>query len=156
MKQILAAALAGPLMAGSLTAGVAVARADDLVTTYQTDEAFADVAQDIQDAIVNRGYVVDYHGHIGDMLKRTAGDVGAAKPLYKNAEFMQFCSAVVSRSVMEADIGNIAYCPYIVFAYEAEAAPGKVVVGYRRLPKGDGRDQVNDLLDEIAKEASGQ
>jgi len=156
MKQILAAALAGPLMAGSLTAGVAVARADDLVTTYRTDEAFADVAQDIQDAIVNRGYVVDYHGHIGDMLKRTAGDVGAAKPLYKNAEFMQFCSAVVSRSVMEADIGNIAYCPYIVFAYEAEAAPGKVVVGYRRLPKGDGRDQVNDLLDEIAKEASGQ
>lgn len=151
MKQIFAAALAVSLMAG-----IGSARADDLVTTYETQEAFADVVADVQDAIVNRGYVVDYHGHIGDMLKRTAGDVDADKALYRNAEFMQFCSAVVSREVMEADIGNIAFCPYIVFAYEAEAAPGKVVVGFRRLPQGDGRDQVNDLLDEIAKEASGQ
>lgn len=151
MKQILAAMLAGSLMAG---AGSACA--DALVTTYETDAPFADVAADIQDAIVNRGYVVDYQGHIGEMLKRTAGDVGATKPLYKDAEFLQFCSAVVSRSAMEADIGNIAYCPYVVFAYAAEATPGKVVVGYRRLPKGEGRDQVNALLDEIAKEASGQ
>ncbi len=151
MKQFFAAALAA-----WLAAGIDVARADDLVTTYETDAPFADVAADIQDAIVNRGYVVDYHGRIGEMLKRTAGDVGAAKPLYKEAEFMQFCSAVVSRSVMEVDIGNIAYCPYIVFTYEADAKPGTVVVGFRRLPKGDGRDQVNDLLDEIAREASGQ
>jgi hypothetical protein len=151
MKKLLAAAFLG-----SLLAGAGCAYADELVTTYETDEPFADVASDIQDAIINRGYVVDYHGRIGEMLKRTAGDVGATKPLYKDAEFMQFCSAVVSRSVMEADIGNIAYCPYIVFAYEAQAKPGKVIVGYRRLPNGDGRDQVNDLLDEIAKEASGQ
>ena len=151
MKHILASTLAGSLMAGA-----GAAHADVLVTTYGTNAPFADVAADIQDAIVNRGYVVDYHGHIGEMLKRTAGDVGATKPLYKNAEFLQFCSAVVSRSAMEADIGNIAYCPYVVFTYEAEGAPGKVVVGYRRLPKGDGRDQVNDLLDEIAKEAAGQ
>lgn len=151
MKHILAAAFAGMLLIGA-----GAARADELVTTYETDAPFADVVADIQDAIVNRGFVVDYHGRIGEMLKRTAGDVGAAKHLYKGAEFMQFCSAVVSRSVMEADIGNIAYCPYIVFAYEAEEAPGKVVVGYRRLPKGGGRDQVNDLLDGIAKEASGR
>jgi uncharacterized protein (DUF302 family) len=151
MKQIFAAAFAGMLLIGA-----GATRADELVTTYETDAPFADVVADIQDAIVNRGYVVDYHGRIGEMLKRTASDVGAAKLLYKDAEFMQFCSAVVSRSVMEADIGNIAYCPYIVFAYEAEATPGKVVVGYRRLPKGDGRDQVNDLLDGIAREASGQ
>jgi hypothetical protein len=151
MKQIFAAALAASLMAGA-----GFARADDLVTSYETDAPFADVVADLQDAIVNRGYVVDYHGRIGEMLKRTAGDVGAAKPLYKDAEFMQFCSAVVSRAVMEADIGNIAYCPYIVFAYEAEAKPGAVTVGFRRLPKGDGRDQVNDLLDGIAREASGR
>jgi uncharacterized protein (DUF302 family) len=150
MKQIFAAVFAVLLL------GMSMARADELVTTYETDAPFADVVADIQDAIVNRGYVVDYHGRIGEMLKRTANDVGAAKLLYKDAEFMQFCSAVVSRSVMEADIGNIAYCPYIVFAYEAKATPGKVVVGYRRLPKGDGRDQVNDLLDGIAREASGQ
>lgn len=149
MKHLFAAALAG-----SLIASLGGVQADELVTTYDTEADFADVVADVQDAIVNRGYVVDYTGNIGEMLKRTAGDVGASKPLYKNAQFMQFCSAVVSRSVMEEDIGNIAYCPYIVFAYEAEAMPGRVVVGYRRLPAGNGRDQVNKLLDEIAQEAS--
>jgi hypothetical protein len=157
MTRLRIAALAAAMFAGLLFAPLAgAANADELVTTYETDAPFADVTADIQDAIINRGYNVDYHGHIGEMLNRTAGDVGAAKALYKNAEFMQFCSAVVSRAVMEADIGNIAFCPYIVFAYEAQAKPGTVVVGFRRLPKGDGRDQVNDLLDGIVKEGAGQ
>ena len=88
------------------------------------------------------------------MLKRTAGDVGASKELYKDAEFFTFCSAVVSRSVMESDIGDIAYCPYVVFVYEEAAMPGKVTVGFRSLPEGGARDQVNELLTEIVDEAA--
>jgi hypothetical protein len=128
----------------------------DLVTTYQTTNGFNVVVADLQDAIINRGYVIDYHGLLGDMLKRTAGDVGAAKPLYKDAEFFQFCSAVVSRAAMEANINNIAFCPYVLFVYEPEASPGTVTVGFRRLPEGEGRDEVNALLDAIAREGSGQ
>jgi hypothetical protein len=145
----------------SLAAGLAAAVfaapavAQEQVTTQTVEADFASVAADLGDAIVNRGYVVDYHGYVGDMLKRTANDVGSQKPLYRNAEFFQFCSAVVSRKAMEADIGNIAYCPYVVFAYEAEDVPGKVVVGFRRLPDGDGRDEVNALLEEITREATG-
>ena len=37
-----------------------------------------------------------------------------------------------------------------------EAEAGTVNVGFRRLPEGEGRDQVNELLDGIAKEAAGQ
>lgn len=140
------------LLAGSLASP---ALAADDVTTHVSEAPFATVIADLEDAIVNRGYVIDYRGHIGEMLKRTAGDVGSAKPLYRNAEFFQFCSAVVSRKAMEADIANIAYCPYVLFAYEAEAEAGKVVVGFRKLPAGPGRDEVNVLLDEIAGEASG-
>ena len=138
---------------GALWATRALAGPD--VTVLETDTAFADVMADLEDAVINRGYVIDYHGHIGEMLKRTAADVGAAKPLYRNAEFLQFCSAVVSRGAMEADIANIAYCPYVLFAYEAEAAPGVVKVGFRQLPAGDGRDTVNALLGEIVEEAAG-
>lgn len=156
MTRLRIAALAAAAIAGSLLMHSGAASADELVTTYETDAAFADVSADLQDAIVNRGYNVDYHGHIGEMLNRTAGDVGASKALYKHAELMQFCSAVVSRAVMEADIGNIAFCPYIVFAYEAQSKPGTVVVGFRRLPKDGGRDQVNDLLDSIVREGAGQ
>jgi hypothetical protein len=148
--------LAGGILLAGLLVSAPRAMAGDDVTTFTTEAPFADVAADLQDAIVNRGYVVDYTGHISDMLKRTAGDVGAAKPLYRDAEFKEFCSAVMSRAVMEADIGNIAYCPYIVFAYEAATSPGKVVVGFRRLPPGGGRDQVNTVLEAIAKEAAGQ
>jgi hypothetical protein len=130
--------------------------AQEAVTTYRTHESFADVVTGVEDGIVNRGYVIDHHALVGDMLKRTAGDVGASKPIYKGAEFLQFCSAVLSRAAMEADAGNIAYCPYVLFVYEAEDRPGEVIVGFRRLPDGGGRDAVNALLDEIAKEAAGQ
>ena len=154
MKKVLStaailAATALPLMAMP----VGSAHAADDVTTYETQGDFEDVAAEVNDAIVNQGYVVDYHGFIGDMLKRTAEDVGSDKVLYENAEFFQFCSAVLSRKVMETDIGNIAYCPYVIFVYEA--TPGTITVGFRRLPDGNGRDDVNALLDEIAKEAAG-
>ena len=138
----------------ALTLGLAPpALAGDDVTTHVADAEFADVVIDLEDAIVNRGYKIDYRGYIGEMLKRTAEDVGGTKALYRNAEFFQFCSAVVSRKAMEADIGNIAYCPYVIFVYEA--TPGTITVGFRRLPDGNGRDDVNALLDEIAKEAAG-
>lgn len=139
----LLAGLSGPLSA------------QESVTSFKTDASFTDVVADLEDAIVNRGYVVDYRGFIGEMLKRTAGDVGGTKQLYRNAEFFQFCSAVLSRKAMETDITNIAFCPYVVFAYEAEGAPGEVVVGFRRLPDGGGRDEVNALLEEVAREAAG-
>ncbi|MET3660380.1 DUF302 domain-containing protein [Aquamicrobium ahrensii] len=142
------------LVSGLIFAGAATpAQAQDGVHTVTSATPFAQVIGDLEDAIVNRGYVIDYHGHIGDMLERTAADVGGRK-LYRNAEFLQFCSAVVSRNAMEADIANIAFCPYVVFAYEAEAKPGEVTIGFRELPPGPGRDEVNTLLTEIVDQAA--
>ncbi|MGB3391803.1 MAG: DUF302 domain-containing protein [Pseudaminobacter sp.] len=151
MRSLILAAFIG------LAAMVALpAFARDDVTKYTSQAPFADVAADLADAIVNRGYKIDYHGFIGEMLQRTAEDVGASTQLYRNAEIFQFCSAVVSRAVMEENIENIAFCPYVLFVYEAEAEAGTVNVGFRRLPDGEGRDAVNTLLDEIVKEAAGQ
>jgi uncharacterized protein (DUF302 family) len=139
--------------AACVQAAPAFAAGDD-VFTVTTDVPFEDAAQAVNDAIINKGYAVDYHGYVGDMLKRTAEDVGAEKQLYKDAEFFTFCSAVLSRKAMEADIGDIAYCPYVVFVYEDAATPGKVTIGHRKLPKGDARDEVNAVLDDIVKTAS--
>lgn len=153
MKFPFHAVLVLPLLAAAW--GTSASAQED-VTSFTSTNPYADVAVDLEDAIINRGYVVDYHGLIGDMLKRTAADVGSDVPLYKDAEFFQFCSAVMSRATMEADIANIAYCPYVLFVYEAEATPGTVTVGFRRMPDGPGRDEVNALLEEIAQEATGQ
>jgi len=128
--------------------------AGDDIKTIESDAAFADVTAGIENAIVNRGFKVDYHGFLGEMLNRTATDVDASKALYKDAEFLTFCSAVVSRKVMEAEIGDIAYCPYVVFAYEAAEKPGTVTVGFRMLPAGGERDAVNVLLSDIIKDAA--
>ena len=131
-----------------------VLAAGDDVFTVTTDVLFEDAAQAVNDAIINQGYAVDYHGYVGDMLKRTAEDVGAEKQLYKDAEFFTFCSAVLSRKAMEADIGDIAYCPYVVFVYEDASTPGTVTIGHRKLPAGGARDEVNAVLDDIVKTAS--
>ena len=147
MKTILAITTA-------LAVWAAPALAADDVMTATSEQPFVDVVDGVEAAIVNRGYHIDYHGFIGDMLKRTAGDVGATKAIYKDAEFFTFCSAVVSRKVMEAEAIDIAYCPYVVFVYEAEDKPGEVVVGHRKLPAGGERDQVNTLLGEIVTEAA--
>lgn len=137
----------------SLAIMPAQAAGDDIFTVV-AEVPFADAAQGVNDAIVNKGFKIDYHGFIGEMLKRTAEDVGATRQLYKDAEFFTFCSAVISRSVMEDDIGDIAYCPYVVFVYEDASTPGKVTIGHRKLPEGGKRDQVNELLNEIVTTAA--
>ena len=130
-----------------------LAMGDD-VEIRTSNEQFQDVAQAVEDGIINRGYVVDYHGFIGEMLERTAADVGSDKKLYKEAEFFTFCSAVLSRKVMEENIGDIAYCPYVIFVYVEDAEPDTVKIGFRRLPNGGMRDDVNSLLSEIIEEAA--
>lgn len=149
----LAAAVA--LTAG---AGVAPAQAQGL-KTYTKKAKLDDVKQDLTDAIVNKGLKIDYNGKIGDMLERTGADVGSSKPIYKGAEFFTFCSAKLSRAMMEADPLNIVSCPYVMFVYESAAKPGEVVVGYRRtIAQGKAASKkaladIDALLDAIAKEA---
>jgi uncharacterized protein (DUF302 family) len=126
------------------------------------ERAYDDVRFDLESAIVNRGLVIDYVSHIGDMLARTGADVGSEATIFTKAESMLFCSARLSRAAMEAAPGNIAFCPYAVFLYETPDAPGKVTVGYRRLAE-TGSDaskkalaDVNALLAEIVAEAAGE
>lgn len=131
------------------------------VTLHTVEGAFEDVRFDVESAILNRGLVIDYEALVGDMLNRTAEDVGAERQVYSHAETMQFCSATLSRATMEADPANLAFCPYIVFLYEEADAEGTIHVGYRRLPEaGDEASraalfEVNALLDEIVREAVG-
>ena len=152
---------AGVLILGLGVAGGALA---EEVTTYRSTAPFDEVRQDLADAIVNRGYVIDYEAHIGKMLARTAADVSASQTLFAEgrANSMQFCSAVLSRNTMEADVMNIAYCPYVLFVFQARLDDPTVTIGFRRLPERGSEESkaslaiVNKLLDDIAREAAGQ
>jgi uncharacterized protein (DUF302 family) len=117
--------------------------------TYPFEGNFDDATFSVESAIIGQGLVIDYVSHTGEMLNRTAGDVGSDTKLFEAADVFLFCSAVLSRKVMEADPMNIAHCPYGIFVAERE---GKVMVGYRTYPEGAMQD-VQALLDEIVKEA---
>jgi uncharacterized protein (DUF302 family) len=135
------------------------ADAQELVT-FTKKASFDDARFDLTNAITNRGLVIDSNGKVGDMLARTGKDVGSTKAVYKAAEYFAFCSAKLSREMMEADAANLGYCPFIMFAYETAAKPGEVVVGYRKLPivgnEGSSKafGEINAMLDAIAKEAA--
>ncbi|MCB2114854.1 MAG: DUF302 domain-containing protein [Rhodobacteraceae bacterium] len=140
----LSAALAAVVTAGAATAQQA--------TTYPFDGSFDDATFAVESAIVGHGLVIDYRSHIGEMLNRTGADVGSDVKIFDAADAFLFCSAVLSRKMMEADALNIAHCPYSVFVIDRE---GKVEIGYRMMPEGP-MQEVQALLDEIAREAAGQ
>lgn len=134
-----------------MVAGATAAGAQDVIT-YKSTESYDDVVFALENAIVGAGLVVDNVSHVGSMLERTREDVGATRTLFTQADVYQFCSARVSREMMEADPMNIAFCPYGIFVAELADAPGEVVVGFRRYPDGP-MQTVQALLDGIAREA---
>jgi uncharacterized protein (DUF302 family) len=139
------------LLATLLAAPVA---AQDIVT-YDTDQSFDDVMFGLENAILGEGLVIDATSHVGDMLERTREDVGSDVFLYEEADVLSFCSASVSRVVMEADPMNIAYCPYDIFVMVRPDSPGTTTIGYRGFPEGP-MQEVEALLDRIARAAIGQ
>ena len=131
------------------------------------DGAYDDVVFELKNAIVDRGLVVDYTGHLQKMLERTGDAVGStteggAKSPYAKAHYYHFCSAKLTHGVVSANPLNIAICPYIMFTYELRSKPGTVHVGYRR-PIGDPSRlsrkaiaKVEDLLADILKDATSE
>ena len=143
MKQTIFAAIIG---------AVATTAAAQGTTTYSFDGSFDDAAFSVENAIIGQGLVIDYVSHVGEMLARTGEDVGSDVMLFDAADIFVFCSATVSREVMEADPMNIAYCPYGIFVADRD---GEVMVGYRNYPDGE-MQQVQALLDSIVKDALGE
>ena len=138
VRVLFAAALAIP-WSGS-------ARGD--VVSAQAKGGFGEVKDSIVLAIQSRGFKIDYTAYIGNMLERTGKDVGSTKRVFGSAEALQFCSAVVSRKMMQDKASNIAYCPYVIALYTLPADPNTVYVVYRK-----GLPEVDALLAGIIKEA---
>jgi hypothetical protein len=74
--------------------------------------------------------------------------------LFTNADVYSFCSAKLSREVMEADPMNIVFCPYDIFVMVRPETPDTTTIGFRTYPDG-AMKQVEALLDGLAKAAIG-
>lgn len=134
-------------LAAALAAGPALA--EDTVT-HAYGGSFEDATFSVENAIINRGLVIDFVSHVGDMLNRTGGDVGSEVRLFDAADIFVFCSAEVSRQVMEADPGLIAQCPYGIFVTDRE---GQVEIGHKLYADDSPMQMVEDMLAAIVEEA---
>ena len=119
--------------------------------TYSFDGSFEDATFAVENAIVGQGLVIDYTSRVGDMLNRTGEDVGSSEVLFDAADIFIFCSAVVSRQVMEEDPTNIQHCPYGIYVTDRG---GEVTIGHRDYPDGS-MQPVEDLLAAIVADAGG-
>ncbi len=146
MRLLMAAVTAGAFMSGPAPAGQPV--------TYTVNEDVEDVLFSVENEIIGRGYKIDNVNHVGEMLDRTAKDVGATRRVYREARIFNFCSATLSREMMEADPRNINFCPYRIFVYATVAEPDKTVVGHDTFPEGEMK-KVEALLDSIVRDALG-
>lgn len=157
-RTIIHTTIAAVFAAGAMLLASTQPSSAEAVTFTRKGASYEDVRLDLENAIIAAGVKIDYTGNIGAMLTRTGPDVGSNQPVYKNAEFFTFCSAKLSRQMMEADPANMAHCPYIVYIYQRAATVNEVVVGYRKLEaKGRGKkvlDDINKMLAGIAKAAS--
>jgi uncharacterized protein (DUF302 family) len=141
------------IFAAALTALATGATAADDVVRQAAKGSFEDVRDAVVMAIEAKGLIVDHVAHVGDMLQRTAKDVGAGRQLYGKAEVLEFCSARISREMMAADPHQIAFCPYSIAVYTLPSEPGTVYVTYRRPPDARGMADVRKLLADIVADA---
>ena len=109
---------------------------------YNYDGTFDDATFSIEGAILGKGLVIDHISHTGEMLSRTAIDLGSDIEIFKAADIFLFCSAAISRKVMEAD-------PLNIFVFENDMG---VQIGHRVYPDGP-MQIVQELLSDIINEA---
>lgn len=74
--------------------------------------------------------------------------------LFDQADVYSFCSAKLSRQVMEADPMNIRFCPYDIFVMVRHDTPETTTIGFRAFPEGE-MQVIHDLLDGLARAAIG-
>lgn len=145
MLKHLIAAFTATLIAAPLMAGEAI--------TYQSVDDFDDTVFSVESAILDAGLVIDFTSHTGNMLERTREVTGSDVILFEHADIFNFCSATLSRKMMEADIMNVVHCPYRIFVIQ-KGGSEDVVVGFKSMPEG-AMKEVEEFLGDIVKEALG-
>ena len=124
---------------------------------FLTHGDFNEVLEFLKLAITDRGLKISNISHIGEMLARTGKDIGANKTVYENAKAIEFCSASLSRKMLETEATNIVFCPYNIVIYALPEQPNTIHIAYRRLIGGPEKsrrvlEEVENLLDDIIKD----
>ena len=138
---------------------VAHAQQDGFRAFFKVDEGFDVVKENVELAITEQGLVIAHHSDVGTMLARTAADLGAKTPVYDNGVVIEFCSASLSRQMMETDPSLIIFCPYGIAVYTLPSQPGTTHITYLRYSElgpqhaKEALLKIEKLLDDIVQQA---
>lgn len=132
--------------------------ADAYTVLFKTQGTFQDVRDSLQFAIEGKGLKINHTNKIAEMLARTGPEIGATRQVYVDGEQFEFCSATISRKMMEADPNAMVMCPYIVSVYTVPNDKS-VYIAYRK--PGPTKNpalkkalaDVEKLLNDIIKQA---
>ena len=137
------------------------AAADGAVVVRAIEGGFEEIRERVVFAVQSQGLVVDHTSDVGGMLARTGKDLGETDQIFGDAEVLEFCSALVSRRMVQADPQLLAFCPYGIAVYTLPNKPQTTYVSYRRLvtnlvtpAQKQALERVEALLAAIVEEAS--
>ena len=116
---------------------------------FKTQGDFQYVRDSLETAIEGKGLVVNHTNKVAEMLERTGKDLGATKQVFEYGEQFEFCSATISRRMMEADPHAMVMCPYIVSVYKIPNDKN-IYISYRK-PPVTGNPALQEALAELEK-----
>lgn len=128
------------------------------IAVYHSNADYTAVKEALSMAITNRGLKVSGTLHVQDMLDRTGADLGFAEPVYRKAESLEFCSALISHKMTQADPLNLSICPFTIALFIRADNPKQVHLSYRKPylagdPDGSLQQEVEAMLKGIIEEA---
>lgn len=101
---------------------------------YTSDSAFSDVMEGLKMAIQERGMYINNVMNMGEMLERTGQDLGLGASPFGQAESIEFCSAVLSREMIQEDPARMVNCPFIISVYILPGDADTTYVAHREIP----------------------
>lgn len=101
---------------------------------YTSESEHADVMEGLKMAIQERGMYINNVMNMGEMLERTGKDLGMETPLYREAESVEFCSAVISREMSTENPAHVVNCPFIIAVYTLPDDSDTTYVVHREIP----------------------
>ncbi|MDA8214623.1 MAG: DUF302 domain-containing protein [Nitrospiraceae bacterium] len=138
-----------PLLRGELKGVAEDGRCKEPVVIYSVYADYDEIWKGLETALNERGLTVSSVSHVGEMLERTGRELGRTKKIFGKANVLEFCSAVISRDMMERNPHFLAFCPYQIMVYTLPDDEKKVYLSYRHLIWKD--DSGKDVLGPVEK-----
>lgn len=130
------------------------AAAQELVVRSVQAASYQDVHDALIDAVAEQGIAPPSESDFGDLLARTAADLGHRPDLYAEARLVSFCSTPIAARLAAESVHNMLYCPLAIAVYRLPAERDRVYLSYRRNADSAGGKAAEALLERIVERAA--